>query len=131
MKSQKGTSLVEIIVVIAVVGFLVILVSSLPNSINLITKAKHLSIAREVIAKEIENQRSIQYINLVNGEVSDPRLKLLPSSSGNVLIEDCNPSICTNGEITKVVTITVSWKESGKDTSTKVKTFISEGGLNK
>ena len=128
---QKGTSLVEIVVVIAVIGFLVILVSSLPNSINLITKAKNVSIAREVIEKEMEDQRSYAYINLASGPVNDNRLKLLPEGSSEVLIEDCDPNICTKGENTKGVTITVSWKESGKAQSVKVKTFISEGGLNK
>lgn len=128
---QKGTSLVEIIVVIAAISFLVILVSSLPNSINLITKAKNMSIAKEIAQKEVEDQRSLQYINLASGPVSDTRLKFLPQGSGDVLVEDCGPNICTEEEEVKAVTITISWKESGKDTSVKVKTFISEEGLNK
>lgn len=129
--NSRGTSLVEIIVVIAAIGFLVILISSLPNSINLITKAKNMSIAREIIEKELEDQRSYMYINLSSGPVSDNRLKLLPEGSGEVLVEDCGPNICTEGENTKAVTITVSWQESGKDQLVKVKTLISEGGLNK
>lgn len=127
---MKGFSLVEILVVIASIGFLVILISSLPNSINLVTKANNVSVAREIIQKEMEGQRSDTYINLSSNSINDSRLKLLPQGAGEVLVEDCNPTICTEGEDIKEVTISVSWKDGGKDQSVKVKTFISKEGLN-
>lgn len=123
--------MVEIIVVIAAISFLVILISSLPNSINLINKAKNVSVAREIIQKEMEDQRSLQYINLASGPVVDTRLKLLPQGAGEVLVEDCSPTICAVGENTKVVTITVTWKDGLKGQLVKVKTMMSEGGLNR
>lgn len=131
MIGQKGVSLVETIVVIAATGFLVILIGSLPNSVNLITKAKNVSLAREVIQKEMEDQRSLQYINLASGSINDPRLKLLPDGSGQVIVEGCSPEVCTAGEEAKVVTMVVTWKEGTKNTGVKFETIIAEGGLNK
>lgn len=128
----NGFSFVELLLVIAAVGFLVVLLGSIPNSLNLIGKSKHESLAREILSKEIEDKRNITYANLVLGEtnISDSRLVLLPSGEGKTLIEDCNPSICTNGENAKQVTVTVTWKEAGKLQTAKIKTLTGEGGLN-
>lgn len=131
LKLQKGMSLVEIVLVIAAVGFLILLIANLPSSINLIGKAKNQSIAREIISKKIEDLRATQYANLANGEsaILDNRIKLLPGGSGTVLIEDCDSSLCSLGEDSKQVTVKIIWKSGGKEQTASVKTLISEGGL--
>lgn len=131
-QSEKAFSLIELLFVIAAVGFLVILLGSIPNSLNLIGKSRHESLAREIAVKEIEDKRNISYINLANGEItiSDTRLGLLPSGSGKTLIEDCDLLVCTNNENAKQITVTVTWKEAGKPQTTRLKTLIAEGGLN-
>lgn len=130
--AQKGVSLIEILLIITFTGFLVILISSLPNSLNLITKSRHESLAREVASKKIEDERNIQYSNLVNGttNIVDSRINLLPNGSGTVLVEDCDTqNICKNGENTKQITITVSWKDISKTQTLILKTLISQEGL--
>lgn len=129
--SQKGTSLVELLMVIVVVASVVLLLANLPNAFILISKSKHLSLARELMAKQIEDKRAISYINLVNGTTTilDTRLGMLPNGSGTVLVEDCNVLICTNAEHVKQVTVTVNWKEGSKNQTINLKTFIGEGGL--
>lgn len=129
--TEKGSGLVELLVVISLVGFLVILIASLPNSLNLMSKAKHLSIAREIATKSLESSRSLQYINLASGPIIDNRLKSLPTGNGDILIEDCIDPVCTNGENAKIVTISVTWKDNNKDAKVSLKTVIAEGGLNK
>lgn len=128
---NKGTSLVEILLVITLVGFLVLIIGNLPNSIALIGKAGHQSLAREIGSKKIEDLRSMQYINLANGEspLTDFRLNQIPSGAGTYLIEDCDPLICVNGEQIKKAVVTVFWKEGSKDTQIKLETLISEGGI--
>ena len=128
----SGFSLIELLLLITAVGFLVILIGSLPNSIQLIGRSKHQSIVREIIAKQIEDKRAVTYINLTPGETSitDQRLSLLPEGSGKTLIEECDASICQNSEGVKQITVTVTWKEAGKLQTTKIKTLIAEGGLN-
>lgn len=128
---NKGTSLVEILLVITLVGFLVLIIGNLPNSMALIGKAGHQSLAREIGSKKIEDLRSMQYINLANGEspLTDYRLNQIPNGMGTYLIEDCDLLICTNGEQAKKIVVIVSWKEGSKDTQIKLETLISEGGI--
>ena len=132
MKDERGISLIESLLVIVVVGVIVALMANLPNALNLVTKSKHLSQAREIAAKQIEDKRNINYVNLVNDEsaVVDSRMNLLPSSSGTVLVEDCNPQICTNSEHVKQITVTVNWKDNNKTQTVTLKTFMGEGGIN-
>lgn len=130
---NNGVTLIELLLVIALVGFLVLLIGNLPNSINLIGKANHQSIALKIASKALEDKRGLQYVNLANGEaaLSDPRLLKLPSSNGLVLVENCDPLICTQEENAKQILVRVTWKESGKNQEVSLKTLISEGGLSK
>lgn len=132
MTNESGVSLVESLLILVVLAAIVGLLANLPNAMNLINKSKHLSLAREIVSKQIEDKRQVSYSNLTNGSsaVVDFRLSLLPSGSGTLEINDCDPVICTNGEHIKQVTITILWKESGKAQKIDLKTFIGEGGLN-
>ena len=131
---ERGVSLVELLLVVAAIGFLILLVSNLPNAINLIGRARHQSLAREIASKSIEDTRAIAFANLADGttNLTDSRVNLLPSGSGARIIEPCNPNVCTGGEASKVkqVAVTLTWKEAGKTQTVKLQTLISEGGLN-
>lgn len=129
---NKGFSLIELLLVTASVGFLVLLLGNLPNSISLIGQSRKESLAREIAVKKIEDWRTIQYINLANGQssINDQRMRLLPEGNGVSFIEDCDPLVCTQGERAKQVTVTVRWQELGKAKEVKIKTLIAEGGLN-
>lgn len=127
----RGVSLVELLLVIASVGILMLLLANLPNSIRLIGKAKHQSLAREIATKQIEDKRELLFTNLANGEqsINDLRMSLLPGGTGKVTISDCSFSVCTNGENAKQVSIIITWKEASKDQSLVINTLIAEGGL--
>lgn len=133
MQSQNGVSLIELILVVVIIASSVLLLTSLPNAFMLINKSKHLSLAREIAVKQIEDKRAISYANLVNdtSQLIDPRLDLLPNASGIVKVEDCDASICTNEENVKKVTAVVSWKDNNKTQTAALSTLIGEGGLNK
>lgn len=129
---QKGVTLIELLLVVVAVGFLVVLLASIPNSLNLVSKSRHESLAREILTKQIEDQRALQYANLGNGttSITDSRLPLLSAGSGTILIEDCDTvNICKNNEVAKQVTVTVVWKGGGKDQKLELKTIIAQGGL--
>lgn len=130
--NQKGVSLIESLMVVVALGFIVFLLSSLPGSMGLINKSNHLSLAREIASKQLEDKRATNYANLVNDTtvISDSRISLLPNGSATVAVEDCDALICTNGEHIKQITVTVNWKDNNKTQSITVKTFIAEGGLN-
>lgn len=132
MKQESGVSLIESLLVVVVIGVLVFLLASIPNSLMLITKSRHASLAREIAVKQIEDKKTINYTNLVNDNspVNDTRLSLLPQSGGTVVVEDCLVAICTNGEHIKQITVTVNWQDNNKSQEVILKTMIGEGGIN-
>lgn len=132
MKNEKGASLVESLLVVVIVGIIIVLMANLPNAMNLINKSNHLSLAREIASKQIEDKRNISYANLVNdnSSINDSRISLLPSGSGVVIVEDCSLQICTNGENIKQVTATINWKDNNKAQTITLKAMIGQGGIN-
>lgn len=132
MENEKGVSLIESLLVIVVVASIVFLMANLPNAYALVGKSKHLSLAREIALKQIEDKRMLNYENLVldNSPIVDSRLSLLPQGTGTVIVEDCNSKICINGESVKQVTTTINWKDNNKAQTVTLKTMISKGGLN-
>ena len=132
MKNQKGVSFIETLVVVVIIGSTVFLMAAIPNALVLISKSKHLSLAREIAVKQIEDKRAINYSNLVNDglPISDSRLSLLPQGSGTVEVVDCDPAVCTNGEYIKQVTVSVNWLDNNKPQTVILKTLIGEGGIN-
>ena len=132
MKEEKGFSLVESLLVVVIIGSVVLLIANIPNALMLIAKSRHVSLAREIAVKQIEDKRTINYVNLVNDNspITDTRLSIMPEGSGTVEVTDCDPSICTNGEDIKQVTVTVSWRDNNKIQTITLKTMIGEGGIN-
>ncbi|GEM_PF-1722129 len=135
MSDQRGVSLVESLLVVVVVGVIVALMANLPNAMNLITKSKELSLAREIATKQIEDKRATSYINLAKGtedlKTLDSRVSLLPGGDGSVVVEDCDTEkICTNGESIKQVIVTINWKNNSKQQTATLNTLIGKGGLN-
>lgn len=131
-RSEGGASLVELLLIIVIIGSCVFLMANLPNAFMLVNKAKHLSLAREIASKQIEDKRTINYTNLVNdtSAINDSRISLLPQGVGSVIIADCDSQVCTNEENVKKITVTVSWKDNNKLQSVTLNTFIAEGGIN-
>ncbi|TSC87431.1 MAG: Uncharacterized protein G01um10147_608 [Microgenomates group bacterium Gr01-1014_7] len=129
---ERGVSLIESLMVIVAVAVIIFLIANIPNAISLMTKSNHLSLAREIALKQLEDKRTTSYINLVNGTtaIADSRFGLLPQGAGTVIVSDCDPLVCTNGEQVKKITVAVSWKDNNKTQDFKIDTFIGEGGLN-
>ena len=130
-KNNRGVSLIEVLLTMAIISIIVFLIASLPNSLLLITKSKHLSLAREIAVTKLDDLKEMPYSNLANGEnsISDNRLKLLPSGSGQYSIEDCEVAICSDNEQAKTIKVKIDWRESNKPQSFTMKTLISEGGI--
>lgn len=132
MKSERGVSLIESLLVVVMVGVIVILLANLPNALGLMAKSSHLSLARDIAAKQIEDKRAISFINLASGtqSISDQRINLLPQGAGTITVADCDASICASGENIKRVTVTISWQDNNKLQTVKLETLIGEGGVN-
>ncbi len=132
MKNERGVSLIESLLVVVVIGSIVFLIANIPNALMLVNKSKHLSLAREIAVKQIEDKRTLNYSNLANDNspISDTRLSLLPQGAGTVEVADCDPAVCTQGEHLKQVSVTVNWQDNSKQQTLAVKTLVGEGGIN-
>ena len=131
LSNQEGVTLIEVLLVVMAVGFLTLLISSIPASVSSINVNRHISTAKDIASKEIDYLRKQTYANLSNGSNSfaDPALNDLPQSSASYNIEDCSPPICGAGERVKNVTVEVKWTEGGKNQSVNIATMIGEGGI--
>ncbi len=131
-RSRSGFSLIETLLVVVIIGSIVFLIANIPNAMMLIGKSRHASLAREIAVKQIEDKRALSFENLANDNspITDSRLSLLPQASGTVVVEDCDPVICTNSEPIKQVTVEVSWLDNNKPQKINLKTMIGEGGIN-
>ncbi len=131
LRNEKGFSLVEILLVTVVAGFIVLLIANLPTSLGSIGNSKKESLAKDIASQVIEDLRNKTYDNLANGtnSIADSRLSSMPGGNGSVVVEDCPVSVCTHSEAVKKVTVQIGWVESGKNRSVSVSTFIAKGGL--
>ncbi|TSC65370.1 MAG: Uncharacterized protein CEO21_429 [Microgenomates group bacterium Gr01-1014_80] len=132
---SRGSSLVELLLIVLAVGFLVALLENVPRSVSLITKSKHQSLAREIVLKQIEDKRVISYTNLTNtpptgDNFTDSRLGLLPAGSGKITIKDCDTAVCADFEEAKEISVEVTWTEGGKLQTVRIRSLIAKGGLN-
>lgn len=132
MDNEHGFSLIESLLVVVIIGSIVFLIANIPNALMLNSKSNHLSLAREIAAKQIEEKRAISFANLANDSspIFDNRISLLPQGSGTTVVEDCSSVICTNNESMKQITVTVFWKDNNKAQVITLKTLIGEGGIN-
>lgn len=130
--NEKGISLIESLLALAVIGSIVFLLASLPNAFTLYNKSRHFSLAREIVIKQIEDKRAVSFQNLANdsSSISDTRLGILPQSSGTIVIENCPAAVCAASLEIKQITAQVQWFENGKDQTVTLKTLIGQGGIN-
>lgn len=131
---MKGFSLIEIILVVFIVGFMVLFIANIPTSLKIVGVSSRESTAKEIALKVVEDLRAQSYDNLANTSdpppsVSDLRLNSLPSPSAIYTIIDCPLSICTNGELVKQAKVEISWVEAGSSRSVELTTLIAKGGL--
>lgn len=131
MKKEKGVSLIEIILVVAAVGILILLVASLPQSITSIRKSNNTSLAKEIAARELDLLRRQPYQSFIKGtfNFSDVNLLKLSSASASYEIADCPTEICTQNEDAKRIKVDINWFEGKDIKNVELLTIVAEGGL--
>lgn len=131
MRKDSGVSLVELVLVIAAIGFLALLVNNLPSSISSINKSRHASLARGLASKQMEYLRRQTYANLSSGasSFSEPGLNTLSGALATYEINDCPLEVCTDQEEAKEVKVKITWNESGDSKSVELLTIIGKGGI--
>jgi competence protein ComGC len=129
----KGVTLMELLIVITTIGMLTFLLASIPNSLALISRSDHISIAREIAVKQVDDRRAMPYDNLQideNGvDIVDYRMSRFPNGVGKVYIKPCDIQVCPSDEQVKQITVSISWTEAGQEQNVEITTLISENGL--
>lgn len=123
----------ELVLVIAAVGFLVLLIGNLPSSISSINKSRHMSLARDITSKQIDSLRKQTYngLTITTEPVTffDSSLTDFSTPTATYEISDCPADICLNSEKIKKIKVKVTWKEQGDNKVVELTTLIAEGGL--
>lgn len=130
-KKEDGVTLLEVLVVTAAIGFMVLIIASVPTSVYLINQSRNTSLARDIISQKIDVLRKQGYVNLANGKTpfTDPAMTNLAKPSAYYQIEDCPSNICSIGLKVKQLTVHVDWQEKDSTKSAEVSTLVSEGGI--
>lgn len=133
-KFQSGFSLIEIVLIIMIVGFILLLVVNLPNAISLVSRSQFTSIANRVGSKKIEELRSKGYDAIVNEPqteqtCTDCDVSKLPGGSATYQVKNCSAPLCTQSEKIKEIIIKINWLEKGQTKTVTLQTMIGQGGL--
>lgn len=135
--SRQAFTMIELVLIVVIVGFLVMLLLNLPSSINLIGDSSKTSIAKDIASTKLENLRSLGFSNLSlasDEPFSDARLASLYLGAAIYSVEDCQNPVCSTTELNnsieiKQVTVKVTWKEKDATKEVKLSTLVAEGGL--
>ncbi len=121
--SQKGFSLLEIVVSIAVIAGLFMLYTAVINNISLSKTIKQRDVALKIASHEIEGLRAGGYSSLPStGSFTDSNLSSLLSGAGTVTVSNYNSK-------TKQIVVTVLWTDfSGNSQSVSLSTLILQSG---
>ena len=131
INKQDGVTLLEVLVVTAAIGFMVLIIASVPTSVYLINQSRSTSLARDIISQKIDALRKQGYGNLANGKTpfTDPAMSKLHQVVAYYQIEDCPINICDVGLKVKQLIVHIDWQEKDSTKSAKVSTLVSEGGI--
>lgn len=122
---QRGSSLVEVLVVLFLVSILFELLFMEAQALAISHKQRYEDIAYHVANKEMETLRNTSVSTLPSsGTIPDAQLSQIPSGSGNFTVADY-----TGYSGLKQITITVTWND-GANKSVSLQTLVGTGGLN-
>lgn len=123
--SQKGASLIEIIISMFLLMVLFVLYISAQNTVVSTRKLRYENIAYHAANKKMEELRGtpLEFLS-ASGAISDPMLSQIPSGGGNFVVAD---HIGFSG--LKELTVTVTWYD-GINKQVQLKSLAGSGGIN-
>lgn len=126
LRSARGFSLIEVLIAMVVIGSAVALYAATLGVFPVTRATEHKAVALRIAEHKLADLRAAKYAALpASGSFTDAQFTLLPeNATGTIAVSTVNAK-------TKQVTVTVSWNEPGRATSTaSLSTLITEvGGL--
>lgn len=125
MSSQKGMSLIEVIISMGLISILLFLYISSMNIVAHTKKLRYENLAYHAANKKMEELRATAFTSLpTSGTISDSMINQIPSGNGSFTVTD-HPSFTGLKELT----VTVTWND-GKSKQVQLKTLAGNGGIN-
>lgn len=125
-KSEKGFTIIELLVAIAVVGILVPTLVGFVNTLNRFNdRARDMSIINSLAENKIEGLRSVGFSGLNNGTVAFTGE--LPATIGSP--KSATYTITSPNSAIKQVDVTVTYRDHGTNQTVNYRTYIGELGV--
>lgn len=124
---QPGFLIIEVLIALAIFLVTLTIFGLAVSTIPLTKTARNQNLAYHIAAKKLEELRDTPYASLpVNGtsSFSDTGFGSLPSPTGQLVIANYG-----SGPV-KLITVTVTWQESGTARTAILETLMSNPGLN-
>jgi len=124
-QNQAGSSIVEILVALFIIGIVLVLYGASANSVSLNSNARHLEIAQRTAMSEMEDLRAMDITLLPpSGPFTSPTLAALPQGQASIAVTSVNAT-------TYQIAVTVSWYEPSAQSSRSVvfTTLKTQNGL--
>ncbi len=123
--SQKGFSIIEVIVGISLIFVLFALAMLQVGTLDISRKQRYENIAYHIANKQMEDLRATAYASLpASGTISDPSLSQIPSGAGSYTVADY-PGYAGM----KKMVVTVTWND-GAAKSTILQTLVTNQMIN-
>ncbi|MBI3952582.1 MAG: prepilin-type N-terminal cleavage/methylation domain-containing protein [Candidatus Doudnabacteria bacterium] len=123
--SQKGISLIEVIISMFMLAVLLTLYAAAMNTLAQTKKLKYEDLAYHVASKKMEELRATSLDSLPSsGAVTDPMLAQIPSGSADFSVADYG-----GFSGMKEIVVTVNWNDGGAK-QVRLQTLAGSGGIN-
>ncbi len=124
-KSQKGFTLIEVLVSMLFLGCIFVLYSAALNTVLLSKKLKNENTAYHIANKQMEDLRSTALASLPSsGVISDPQLSDIPSGAGSFTVANY-----ASFSGMKEIVVTVTWND-GSSRQVVIRSLAGSGGIN-
>jgi prepilin-type N-terminal cleavage/methylation domain-containing protein len=125
-KRHKGTSIIEVLITIAIIGIgFLAAFSILDLSLKIALRSQHINLAFQHIDQTMENLRALPF-NSLNIEVQTENLSILPQATLTRTITSFQ------GDTTlKQINLEIKWLEKGRWESVKESTLATPRGINR
>ncbi|MDX1765580.1 MAG: prepilin-type N-terminal cleavage/methylation domain-containing protein [Candidatus Saccharimonadales bacterium] len=134
IKNSSGFTVIEVVVAVVIAGALLLSITTLVNSLNVINdRARDLTIANALAENKMESLRSISFIGLVDGTTdftSDLPESLTGAKSASYTI--CTADACSGdnpGIGRKRIDMTITFQDRGVTRTLNYRTIVGELGV--
>lgn len=123
--SQKGFTIIEIVITLFMIGVTLVLFQATANSVVLNKYGRYREIALRIADNQMQTIRTTAFASIPpSGNFVDSGLASIPNGLGTLTVTDVSSTL-------KIVTVTVTWTKPGVpgNQMVELETYVYSGGL--